>query len=136
MNRKEFLGKIGIGAAFALTSTCLGGCYKDNAITPTGPVDFALDLTQSSNGNLRENGGYIIKDRVVVAQTETGEYVAATQLCSHEDKYKVVFKNNEWFCTDHDARFGLDGSGLNTNGSKGLTIYQTELNGDILRIFS
>lgn len=136
MNRKEFLSKIGIGAAFALTSTCLGGCYKDNGISPAANVDFTLDLTQSNNSNLLQNGGYLIKDRVVVAKNEAGEYVAATQLCSHDDKYKVVFRDNEWFCTDHDARFDLNGNGLNNKGSRGLTIYQTELIGDTLRVFS
>lgn len=137
MNRKEFIEKLSIGAAFALTATCMGGCYKDNAIIiPIGDVDFTLDLTDSSNANLLENAGYIIKDRIVIAKTETGEYVAATQLCSHDDRYKVIFRNNEWFCTDHDARFAIDGSGLNSKGSKGLTIYQTALNGDLLKIFS
>jgi len=134
MNRKEFLEKIGIGAAFALTATCLGGCYKDNGIRPASDIDFTLNLTESDNANLLQNGGYIIRNRVVVARNDNGEYIAATQLCSHEDKYKVVFRNDEWFCTDHDARFDLDGNGLNKNGNKGLTIYSVSVNGNILTV--
>ena len=136
MKRKEFIEKLGIGAAFALTATCLGGCYKDNPPVIAVDVDLTLDLSSSANANLQQDGGYIIKNRIVIARTQAGSYVAATQLCSHDDKYKVVFKNNEWFCTDHDARFALDGSGLNSKGSNGLTIYQTALNGSELRIFS
>lgn len=136
MNRKEFIEKLGLGAAFALTATCLGGCYKDNAISPAQDADFTLDLTDSANSNLLQNGGYIIKDRIVIAKNDNGDYVAATQLCSHDDKYKVIFKDDEWFCTDHDARFDQNGNGLNDKGRKGLTIYQTELNGDLLRVFS
>lgn len=136
MNRKDFIEKLGLGAAFALTSSCLGGCYKDNAITNLEALDFTIDLTANSSSNLLQNGGYIIKDRVVIAKTATGEYVAATQLCSHDDKYKVIFKDNEWFCTDHDARFDQEGNGLNDKGRKGLAIYQVEINGDLLRIFT
>lgn len=136
MKRKEFLSTLGLGAAFALTATCLGGCYKDGGITPVADADFTLNLTDSSNQNLLQNGGYIIKDRVVVARNDNGEFVAATQTCSHEPRNKVIFKNDEWFCTEHDARFSQSGAGLNDKGSRGLTIYQTELTGDMLRVFS
>lgn len=132
MNRKEFLGKLGLGAAFVLTTACLGSCGSNVDLTS---VDFTLDLTDSANSALANNGGYIIKDKVVVAKNNDGNYVAATQLCSHEDKYEIILKNNEWFCTAHDARFGLDGSGLNSKGDKNLTIYNTSLDGNTLRVF-
>ena len=132
MNRKEFLGKLGLGAAFVLTASCLGGCSKSDM----GPVDFTINLTDPAYSNLANNGGYIVKDRVVVARDNAGNLVAATQLCSHEDKYQIILKDNEWFCTDHDARFTLEGAGLNEKGSKGISVYQTTLAGDTLRIFS
>ena len=138
MKRKEFLERIGIGAAFALTATCLGSCSKDNInyLPPPGDIDFTIDLTQSAYATLATNGNYVIKDKVVIAKDVDGNFVAATQLCSHEGKYEIILKDNEWFCTDHDARFSLSGNGLNDKGNKNLTIYQTELNGDLLRIFS
>lgn len=132
MTRKEFLETLGLGAAFVLTASCLGGCSKSDL----GSVDFTIDLTDPSYSNLADNGGYIIKDRVVIARDNEGNLVAATQLCSHEDKYQIILKDNEWFCTDHDARFSLEGAGLNEKGSKGISVYQTTLSGDILRVFS
>lgn len=138
MNRKEFLSKLGMGAAFALTATCLGGCTKDNSLTAFDlqNVDFTLDLSDPANSALLENGGYVIRNRVVVARNMSGELVAATQVCSHESKVKVIYRNNEWYCTEHGARFALDGQGLNKNGSRGLTVYKTELNGNLLRVFA
>lgn len=132
MNRKEFLETLGLGAAFVLTASCLGGCSK----IELGPVDFTIDLTDPDYSDLADNGGYIVKDRVVVARNNAGDLIAATQLCSHEDKYQIILKDDEWFCTDHDARFSLDGAGLNDKGSKGITVYQTTLAGDTLRVFS
>ena len=137
MNRKEFLSKLSVGAAFALTAGCLGACTKDNgSIAPNGLIDITLDLNTSTNSNLQINGGYIINNRVVVAKDNAGNYIAATQRCSHEGRNEVVLRNNEWYCTAHGARFDLQGGGLNSDGSKGLTIYQTELNGTMLRVFS
>ncbi len=136
MTRNEFLSTLGAGALFALSSTCLGGCKKDETTTPGESIDFTLDLTEPSNAALQNNGGYVIKNKVVVARNTDGEYVAATLICSHEQENEIIMKNNEWFCTAHDARFDLDGSGLNEKGEKGLTIYNTELTGDILQVFS
>lgn len=135
MNRKEFLSKLGVGAAFALTATCLGGCAKES-FAPTAAVDFTLDLESAANSNLKSNGGYIIQNRVVVAKDNNGNYVAATQTCSHEGTNAIILKNNEWFCTDHDARFDLNGNGLNDLGNKGLSIYNIDLSGNTLRVYS
>lgn len=147
MERKEFLQSIGKGAAFAITFACLGGCLKEdpngtdadlNAITPTpDPVTgvlFTVDLSASTSGKLRNNGGYVIKNNIVIAKDLKGEYVAATVVCSHELKKDVIFSNNEFFCTAHGARFNLAGQGLNNDGKRGLKIYTTVLDGNILSI--
>jgi nitrite reductase/ring-hydroxylating ferredoxin subunit len=132
MTRKEFLGKIGIGAAFVLTAGCLKSCTADAAIE----VDFILDLDATENESLNTNGGFLIKDQVVIVKADDGNYYAATQNCSHENKLKIIFRNNEYYCTDHGAKFDLSGDGLNDKGQKGITIYQTTLSGSQLRIFS
>lgn len=139
MNRKDFLQKISLGAAFALTTACLGSCAKEDNLSLTsglGDVDFNVDLNDASNAALLVNGGYIIKEQVVVAKDNNGNYVAATQRCSHEGLLRVVLKNNEWYCPEHGAKFDLNGSGLNSDGKKGLTIYNTALKDNILRVFS
>ncbi len=141
MKRNEFLKKLGGGAAFALTAACLGGCATEN-ISPDQPnnnaqIDFTLDLNDSKNAGLANNGGYVIvNNQVVVAKTTTGEYVAATRTCSHEPRKEVILRNGEWYCTAHGARFRIDGTGLNSNGRNGLTIYKTQLTGSMLRVYA
>lgn len=132
MTRKEFLGKIGIGAAFVITASCLGSCSKDGR----NGVDFILDLEATENSALQNVGGYIIKDRIVVVRAEDGNYYAATQICSHENKAEIVFRNNEYYCTDHGAKFDLNGDGLNSKGSKGIAVYNTTLTNNQLRVYS
>jgi cytochrome b6-f complex iron-sulfur subunit len=135
MDRRKFLSSIGVGAAFALTASCLGSCKKNNGTTA---VDFTIDITDSTYSSLKNNGGYVIKDQVVIARTTSGDYAAATVTCSHEGRQQVTYDKsaNQWYCTAHGARFGMDGSGANGNGSKGLTIYKTTLSGNSLRVYS
>ncbi len=137
MNRKDFLASIGIGAAFALTASCLGSC-KSEVVTPAGGVDFTLDVTAAANVTAFTTIGYVVSNGVVVVKTNTGTYVAATQTCSHEGRTQIFFNSgaNEFGCSAHGARFSLTGTGLNANGNGGLTIYKTALTGTSLRVYS
>jgi cytochrome b6-f complex iron-sulfur subunit len=139
MERRAFLEKLGIGAAFVLTSACLGACTKED-YTPTAVIDFTVDLALAANAALNTNGGYIVDtaNKVVVARDTSGNYVAATLICSHEGQEKVSYVKaaNNFKCSAHDATFSLTGAGTNSNGSRNLTIYKTTLTGTKLRVFS
>ncbi len=149
MKRKEFLKSLGAGAAFALVFPCVNGCSNNEGddtigvITPqpTG-VDFTIDLTSSEATKLQTNGGFILKDLVVVVKNLQGEFVAATQICSHEGYDQVRFEKSVdggiFYCDVHGSRFGQDGQPLNQipgSVAKPIKIYQTSLEGDILRVF-
>ena len=145
MERKDFLRSIGAGAAFALTFPCLQGCSKDeingNIVEePTG-VDFTIDLTSQEAQALVANGGFILKNLVVVVKNLEGEYIAASQVCSHESYDQVRFVNQNggiFYCDVHGSRFDQDGTPLNqvdNNPAKPIKVYNTELNGSILRVF-
>jgi nitrite reductase/ring-hydroxylating ferredoxin subunit len=137
MERRTFLSTLGIGAAFALTATCIGGCTKDSVAAVT-TTDFTLNLDDAANATLKTNGGYVISNNCVVARDTSGNYVAATVICSHEQKKQVIYDKtqNNYRCTAHDALFSLSGQGLNSKGSGGLTIYKTTLTGNLLRVYA
>ncbi len=145
MERKEFLRTLGAGAAFALTFPCLQGCSKDDengdkVETPTG-IDFTIDLNSTEGQALAENGSFILKELVVIVKDLDGNFVAATQICSHESYDQVRYLTNDggiFYCDVHGSRFALDGEPLNqvdSTTAKPLKIYNTELNGDILRVY-
>ncbi len=155
MERREFLESLGLGAAFVLTATCLNSCANNNVsdynpvATPTGTTGttgstgtttnndlLTLDLTLAANAALNTNGGYIISKGIVVARDKNGNYVAATQTCSHEGRQQVYYdaNSNSYWCTAHSAHFSLTGAGLNSTGSRGITIYTTKLDGTTLHI--
>lgn len=145
MKRKEFLRSLGASAAFAVAFPCVQACSKDEVVgeikeIPTG-VDFTIDLTSAEASKLQNNGGFILKNLVVVVKNLEGNFVAATQICSHEsyDQVRFVAVNGGiFFCDVHKSRFGQDGAPLNqvdSKTAKPIKIYQTELNGDMLRVF-
>jgi cytochrome b6-f complex iron-sulfur subunit len=135
MERRDFLESIGLGAAFVLTASCLHSCTSSAA--STGSVDFTLDLTTSANATLKTKGNYIVTNGVVVALDNNGNYVAATQVCSHANNPNIYFDgpSSQFRCTVHGAHFSETGAGLNDNASKGLTIYKTALSGNSLRVY-
>jgi nitrite reductase/ring-hydroxylating ferredoxin subunit len=136
MERRDFLATLGVGAAAVLTLGCFNSCSKEDEAP--GNVDFTLDLDEPANAALKDVGGFLVRNDVVVARTTDGNYVAATVVCPHEGKRRVLYNGfaNEWNCDAHGARFRVDGTRVNNVASKNLKVYNTTLEGNLLRIFS
>jgi nitrite reductase/ring-hydroxylating ferredoxin subunit len=140
MERKTFLRTLGAGAAFALTFPCVQGCSKDEGgglPVPTG-VDFTIDLTSSEGMQLQNNGDFILKNEVVVVKNLQGNFIAASQICSHQQTDQVRFIDDDggtFYCSTHGSQFSQTGAPLNSITNNPLKIFNTELNGDILRVF-
>jgi cytochrome b6-f complex iron-sulfur subunit len=136
MNRREFIEKAGMGAAFALAIACTQSCSEST--TPSGPVDFTLDLSQAAYAKLLTKGNYVVANSCVVAYGVDGNYYAATVICSHEGERQVIYDktNDNYYCTAHGARYSKTGAGMNSTGSRGLTVYKTQLTGTTLRVYS
>ena len=146
MERKKFLRTLGAGAAFAITFPCLGSCSKyseieGNIVVQPTDVDFTIDLNSPEAAKLMINGGFILvkssailkSTDVVVVRNLEGELVAATD--------QVRFVNQDggiFYCDVHGSRFSQTGTPLNeipNSTSKALKIYNTSLEGSILRVF-
>lgn len=135
MNRKTFISQVGLGAAALLVPACLGGlqgCKK--ASDPPTDVNFSLDV---SSGDLSQNGGFVIQDGVLVARSVYGTYIAVAAGCTHEGvelQYKA--DKNVFHCSRHGSEFDMTGNNIHGPAKKDLMEYNTELNGNILRVFS
>jgi Rieske Fe-S protein len=141
MNRKSFLRSLGAGAAFAITFPCIQGCSKDNGVdskpVPTG-VDFTIDLNSPEGDGLQNNGDFILKNDVVVVKNLQGNFIAASQICSHQQTDQVRFLEDNggiFHCFTHGSEFDQNGNPLNTITQNPLKIFNTSLNGNLLRVF-
>lgn len=142
MERKAFLRSLGAGAAFALVFPCVQGCSSETEPEPgqeipTG-VDFTVDLSGPDGISLENNGDFIIRNEVVVARNLQGVFVAASRICSHEQNAGVSFvevQGGIFECEVHGSRFDQNGTPLNTITQNPLKIFNTELQGNLLRVF-
>ena len=145
MERKEFLRSLGAGAAFALIFPCAQGCSQDEIVgdvkeIPAG-IDFTIDLSSSEAEPLLNEGGFVLKNDVVIARNLEGALIAASQICSHQGYDQVRFVSNAggiFYCDVHGSRFEQDGSPLNQvdgNPARALKVYKTAVDGNLLRIF-
>jgi cytochrome b6-f complex iron-sulfur subunit len=141
MKRGAFLKSLGISAGAVMATWCMGSltsCMNADMPAPgDGIVDFTLDLDAAENKALLTNGGWLIKNSIVIARTNSGDYVAVTQVCSHEGRKQVTYRasKNDFYCTAHGATYSVTGKGTNSDGSRGLTSYTTQLDNNILRVF-
>lgn len=145
MNRMEFLKSLGLKGAslFAVycaasgLSSCVNESMDPNLPPNSGgnPNELVFDLTNPTYAKLNTVGNYIIVSNIVIARVSETAFAAVTQVCSHEGKKKVYYRNGEFYCPEHGARFDTAGSGLNSEGKKGLKTYQTEFSGTTLKVF-
>jgi nitrite reductase/ring-hydroxylating ferredoxin subunit len=137
ISRHQFLRKMGLGGSALLAVYCAGtlsSCENEPATPSTGNSSFTIDLSATANAALAKNGGYIVKNDVVIAKTNLGTYVAVTVVCSHEGNKAITYQTNQFVCTVHDARFDNAGKGLNANGTFGIQVYPTSVSGNILTV--
>ncbi|MDB5119592.1 MAG: (2Fe-2S)-binding protein [Sphingobacteriales bacterium] len=140
MERKEFLSSLGLGAASIALLNCIG-CSKntDGPSGTSGPsgIDFTLDLNASANAALLNNGGYLSTNGLIVARTLTGSYIAVQRSCTHEN-YGLTYQANSsrFYCNNHGAAFSESGAVKAGPANRPLTVYNTQLAGTTLRVYS
>lgn len=138
ISRHQFLRSLGLGGAALVAVYCSGAglssCTNEGTVAPAPSGGLTLDLNATANAALKNSGGYIVQNEIVVANVGNGNYAAVTLVCSHEQRKEVTFRSGEFYCTAHGARFDTTGKGLNKDGSKGLTVYTVTVNGNTLTV--
>jgi len=136
MDRKEFLGLMGISVGGAVAMTCLGGCAKESGVSPSN-VDFTLDLTDAAYAALTKTGGSLVKNGVIIGKTTAGAFIAVASACTHEQTtVQYQSGSKRFYCPNHGATFSESGSVTGGPATRALTQYNTQLTGNSLRIFS
>ncbi|MFM6915529.1 MAG: Rieske (2Fe-2S) protein [Aquirufa sp.] len=125
------------GTGSGISTTNLSGLVTTTQLNTITSFIVKVDLTASATTALKNDGGFVIVNgSVVVANVSGGQYVAAQNLCTHQPRPNIIFNRTEYYCTDHGARFSLTGTGLNSLGSRGLTVYRTANDGKTLVVFA
>lgn len=141
MERKEFLALLGNSAAALFAVGCLGGCSSkesDPQPTPGGSTkkDFTLDLNDAANSSLKTKGNAILRNGVVVAYTNAGNFIAVSSTCTHQGgTVNFHATSNTFICPLHGSTFTETGSVAKGPATQPLTQYKTTLTGNLLRVY-
>ena len=144
MTRRDLIHKIVVGGAIILvTPTILTDCKKIETPGPTpGPNPgggsgntMTIDLSQAANAALNSDGGSLIKQGIIVANTGGGNFVALSSICTHLGcTIGYSSANNNFPCPCHGSVFSSSGSVVNGPASTALSSYAISKVGSILTI--
>jgi cytochrome b6-f complex iron-sulfur subunit len=143
MDRVTFLKNLGLSSAAIFTATfCAGSlssCSDDSTVADPKPVtpntnNLVLDLNSATYSKLKTKGEFVVVNKIVVANTSDGTYVAVPLRCSHQGQEQITYRVNKFVCTAHGAEFDNSGKGLNANGNGGLAPYKVTLSGNTLTV--
>ncbi len=135
MDRREFFEKAGVTVLLPICLGILSKCGKADVV-PAAPtnVDFTIDV---STGALSRNGGYLIKNGVIVARTVSGSFLAVSAACTHQGQtLEYIGSQNDFYCSRHGATFSAVGTATKGPASQSLAHYNTALTGTSLRVYS
>jgi cytochrome b6-f complex iron-sulfur subunit len=76
MDRKEFLSQLGLTSAVVFMGACMAGCSKDGSTPAPSNVDFTLNLSDTANAALGSAGGFVYKNNIIIARTQSNSYIA------------------------------------------------------------
>ena len=134
MDRKEFLFLLGMTTAGVALAPYLVSCKKQNN-NSTLNINFTLNLDDAANSALKANGGYLVKNGVIVARTTQGNYIAVAAACTHQG-YTVYYDGAEFVCPAHGSVFSNSGSVVYGPASSNLQQFKTSLTGNLLKVSS
>lgn len=144
MDRKEFLAQLGLGGAAIFGAACLQSCSKadtagggSNVPTPPSNVDLQLDLNSNNYAALKNPGGFVVVQNIIVARTLSNTFLAVAAICPHQGA-TVQYESgpNQFYCSAHSSYFSASGARISGPASTGLKQYNTSLSGNTLRVFS
>jgi len=152
MERKDFIEQVGLSGAAILIFGCMQSCSKSDGPSTntntgggtgsggnnTSTVDFSIDISKSPFDALKTNGGFYVDPatNIIIVKTTSGEIIAVSSICTHQQASIVYQANNSFYCAAHGSVFATTGAVTTGPATTALKKYQTTLTGTSLRIFS
>ena len=136
MERRDFLkaGCALCGLAI-IPAGLLESCTKQSFSGPTN-VNFTIDLIKPENAVLKNVGGYIVQNSVIVIHAATG-YTALSDICTHQGcSISYDAASTHLICPCHGGSYDINGNVLGGPPPSGLTKYTVTQNGNVLTVKS
>lgn len=129
MNRREFLGWIGVGTLASSLPVALVACTpSESGISGPLTVGTLADLDQKGRLVTGDGAGKVL---VVRDPAKSDQLVAVNPICTHKG-CDVEWKADEaaFVCPCHGAKFGLDGAVAAGPAKEPLPTYAVKVDGN------
>lgn len=141
MNRSEFLKTLGTGSVAVCAACGMISCSDDSVEpAPTGSLDITINIEESPYVSLKNVGGSVIKDDLIIARTGTDTFVALSKSCTHAGvTVNYDHSDSKFLCSPpqgHGSQFATNGTVIEGPANRPLTKYKTAFSSPNLRIFS
>ena len=139
MDRQEFFKLVGVSVGAVILQHCLSGCSK-NADTPqpAAPADLTVNLNATGFTALRNKGGVVYNNGIIIARTQQDAFLAVSQACTHQGTTVNFNSANDTFvCPNHGSIFSKLGAVQQGPASTPLKRYETSFDATTgnIRIF-
>ncbi|MFN4144191.1 MAG: ubiquinol-cytochrome c reductase iron-sulfur subunit [Runella sp.] len=136
IDRQTFFKMVGVSVGAIVLQHCLSGCGKNN--DPVPKTDVTVNINSGTFTPLRNPGGFVYTDGIIIARTLQGAFIAVSQACTHEGT-RVNFNstNSTFVCPSHGSIFTERGEVQRGPATRPLTVFRTSFDsstGD-LRVF-
>jgi cytochrome b6-f complex iron-sulfur subunit len=139
MDRRELIQRVLVGGAvLVLAPSVLNSCTKDSSTNPVGdpnPTGIDIDLSLPANSSLKNTGGSIIKQGIIIINTGGGKYIALSSVCTHQG-CTVAYNSSadQIQCPCHGSVYTTSGSVVSGPAPTALKSYHVGVNGNMLSI--
>ena len=138
MNRREFLGWVGVGGLASYFPVALAACsQKINQSSVSATPSRADGFTKVGTVTELEQKGQLSQDQVLIvrASSEPKTIVAVNPTCTHAGCTVTWEEEQKAFvCPCHESEFATDGKVLQGPAEKPLATYPTKLEGDTILV--
>ena len=133
MERKEFLKNITLGSlGVVVGGSILSACSKDDS--KDEPVDFTINTDEDDYKALKEDGGFVSKDRIFIINNG-GDIIAISKTCTHQECPVTYIPSSKQFpCPCHGSVFDINGNVLQGPAQIPLKKFTVTVTGTMIRV--
>ena len=127
-NRQEFFRLVGVSIGAIVLQQCLSGCNSGGGDPqPDDTVkDFSVNVNNANFTALRNAGGFVRSNGIIIARTNQGGFIAVSLACTHVGTLvNFVSSNSTFLCPNHGSVFSGEGEVQTGPATKPLIRYKT-----------
>lgn len=118
LDRRAFFSLVGTSIGATVLANCISGCSAAEQVAPSpnptspngsGKLNVSLNLNETANVKLKQNGGFIYQGGLIVARPKDGSFLTVDKARTHVGTpVEYDLTTNRLHCPNHESNFKND----------------------------